>query len=209
MSEDKSISKLVKLYELAMRGEGGEADNARRFLDAALKKCSGITLADVERAARSKCDDCKELFTFHPKRWAPGLDRVVCQLVFSFGLREEGFMNLEAFPYRSSRKKYIVARLNKAEYALLMVFLDPCSEAYYKTYRNMTARHRRERKDLPDAFISYNDLYDMRPNPNPPTDEEKEAYTPPVFDWNDMEEFSHEHDRVLADSRPQIEGGNA
>lgn len=208
MSKKPEMERLLKLYALAMRGEGGEAENARRFLNDLMKK-AGVTLSDVERAAKSNgAGEEKLLYTFNPERYAPGLENVVSQLVFSFGLREERFLNIGVYRRPGfSRKKQIIAELNRAEYALLMVFFKPCCEAYFKTYKNMLERHRRERRDLADGFIEHNDLYDNRPIPRPESPKQEEPYTPPSVDWRDMEDFSHEHDRVLEDSRLQLEGG--
>lgn len=208
MSKKPEMERLLKLYALAMRGEGGEAENARRFLNDLMKK-AGVTLSDVERAAKSNgAGEEKVLYTFSPERYAPGLENVVSQLVFSFGLREERFLNIGVYRRPGFfRKKQIIAKLNRAEYALLMVFFKPCCEAYFKTYKNMLERHRRERRDLADGFIEHNDLYDNRPIPRPESPEQEEPYTPPSVDWRDMEDFSHEHDRVLEDSRLQLEGG--
>lgn len=47
MNNDKARQRMLKLLALAKRGEGGERDNAQRFLGALLKK-HGMSLADLE-----------------------------------------------------------------------------------------------------------------------------------------------------------------
>ena len=53
---DRIIDKLKKLLALAERGEQGEADNARRLLEAELRR-HGLTLEDI-------CDDSKKTRIF-------------------------------------------------------------------------------------------------------------------------------------------------
>lgn len=50
MNNDKARQRMLKLLALAKRGEGGERDNAQRFLASLLKK-HGMTLADLEDEA--------------------------------------------------------------------------------------------------------------------------------------------------------------
>jgi len=52
MNNDKARQRMLKLLALARRGEGGERDNAQRFLESMLKK-HGMTLADLD-------EDCQE-----------------------------------------------------------------------------------------------------------------------------------------------------
>lgn len=52
MTNDKARQRMLKLLALARRGEGGERDNAQRFLESMLKK-HGMTLADLD-------EDCQE-----------------------------------------------------------------------------------------------------------------------------------------------------
>jgi hypothetical protein len=47
---DKIHARLMKLYELAKRGEHGERENAQRFLEKLLEK-HGMTIADLDDAA--------------------------------------------------------------------------------------------------------------------------------------------------------------
>jgi hypothetical protein len=47
---DKIHARLMKLYELAKRGEHGERENAQRFLEKQLAK-HGMTIADLDDAA--------------------------------------------------------------------------------------------------------------------------------------------------------------
>lgn len=53
MNEDKIRDRMQKLLALARRGEGGEKENAQRFLDRMLAK-HGMTLADLDDEAESK-----------------------------------------------------------------------------------------------------------------------------------------------------------
>ncbi|CAM4080266.1 DUF2786 domain-containing protein [Bordetella tumbae] len=46
MNNDKARQRMLKLLALARRGEGGESDNAQRFLESMLKR-HGMTLADL------------------------------------------------------------------------------------------------------------------------------------------------------------------
>lgn len=204
MSADANMKRLLKLYALATRGEGGERENARRLLDAVLEKSAGVTFADVERAARGDEPDARRWYELGPTRYAAGMEHAVAQLVFSFGLREDGRLSLFFYPNKGVRRVLNV-QVNSAEYYLLSMFFDACCEAYAAAYAKMKKRHRKECHDFPDAFIAFNRLYDMRPQPPagevPPAKEE-----PLAVDWNDMEKFYHEHDRALADARPQLEG---
>lgn len=52
MTNDKARQRMLKLLALARRGEGGEKDNAQRFLESMLKK-HGMTLSDLDEEERS------------------------------------------------------------------------------------------------------------------------------------------------------------
>lgn len=221
MSKNTEMERLLKLYALAMRGEGGEAANARAKLDMLLKRC-GMTFADIEREAEAEnAGGKREWVAFTLPKFEKGAPQVLAQLVFSFGLRK-GNDSVSFRPnYASMRKRGVdcFVLLSPAEAALFRLFAAHCIRAFNRSVRTLRERqkqerlalqerHQSEREDVVIAFCSLNRL--VSPKSLQESEEGNKTVEKPrkySINWYDIEEFSHEHDRVLEDSRPQLEGG--
>lgn len=121
---DRIIDKLKKLLALAERGERGEADNARRLLEAELRR-HGLTLEDI-------CDDNKKkrIFKYNSNEERTLLIQV---LVNYLGSKSDAFCDST---YNKYQKEVYIA-LSDIEYIDISNMYD-----FFK------AQFRKERKRL-------------------------------------------------------------
>lgn len=82
MTNDKARHRMLKLLALARRGEGGERDNAQRFLESMLKK-HGMTLADLDGDCQEAEWKCFPIKTAQDRRL---LVQVACMVLKSNSL---------------------------------------------------------------------------------------------------------------------------
>jgi hypothetical protein len=75
MTDDKIRARLMKLLELAKRGEHGEKENAQRFLEKLLKK-HGMTVADLDDDATSRYT-----FTYKSELESRLLTQIICTVL--------------------------------------------------------------------------------------------------------------------------------
>lgn len=155
---DRIIDKLKKLLALAERGERGEADNARRLLEAELRR-HGLTLEDI-------CDDNKKkrIFKYNSNEERTLLIQV---LVNYLGSKSDAFCDST---YNKYQKKVYIA-LSDIEYIDISNMYD-----FFK------AQYRKERKrllhDMIQAFVQKHSLFDITPQERPDYDRE--------IDWDEL-----------------------
>jgi hypothetical protein len=77
MTDDKIRARLMKLLELAKRGEHGEKENAQRFLEKLLKK-HGMTVADLDDDATAKS---RYKFTYKSELESRLLTQIICTVL--------------------------------------------------------------------------------------------------------------------------------
>lgn len=155
---DRIIDKLKKLLALAERGERGEADNARRLLEAELRR-HGLTLEDIcadnRRTRMFKCNSNEER----------GL--LIQVLVNYLGSKSDAFCESTY----NKRKKQVYIDLTDMEYIDISNMYD-----FYK------AQFKKERKrllhDMIVAFVQKHSLYDSTPSERPDDDRE--------IDWDEL-----------------------
>lgn len=147
---DRIIDRLKKLLALAERGEQGEANNARRMLEAELRR-HGLTLDDIRSEKKS----------MRTLKYNSGeeLTLVIQILVNYLGSMSEAF---KASRY-SSRKREIYIELSDMEYIDISNMCD-----FYKKH------YRKERKrlisDMIQAFVQKHRLFDSTPQESPEND---------------------------------------
>lgn len=155
---DRIIDRLKKLLALAERGEQGEADNARRMLEAELRR-HGLTLDDIrsERKSTRVLKYCSN----------EGLQLII-QIILNYsGSTSEAFKEARY----NARKREIYIELSDMEYVDISNMCD-----FFK------AQYRKERKrllhDMIMAFVQKHSLYDSTPQERPDNDRE--------FDWDKL-----------------------
>lgn len=141
---ERITDKLRKLLALAERGCGGEAVNARRLLEAQLKRY-GLTLEDLlteeKRTRAFKYRSTEEL-------------RLIVQVLISvLGSRHEA---VNTSTYNSS-KRQIYIELTDLQFAEISDMLN-----FYK--RQLSKEKKRLLKDLFSAFVQKHNLYDCDPS---------------------------------------------
>lgn len=155
---DRIIDRLKKLLALAERGERGEADNARRMLEAELRR-HGLTLDDIRSERKStrvlKYCSNEEL-------------QLIIQIILNYsGSASEAFKEARY----NARKREIYIELSDMEYVDISNMCD-----FFK------AQYRKERKrllhDMIMAFVQKHGLYDSTPQERPDNDRE--------FDWDKL-----------------------
>ena len=155
---DRIIDRLKKLLALAERGEQGEADNARRMLEAELRR-HGLTLDDIRSERKStrvlKYCSNEEL-------------QLIIQIILNYsGSTSETFKEARY----NARKREIYIELSDMEYVDISNMCD-----FFK------AQYRKERKrllhDMIMAFVQKHSLYDSTPQERPDNDRE--------FDWDKL-----------------------
>lgn len=155
---DRIIDRLKKLLALAERGERGEADNARRMLEAELQR-HGLTLDDIRSERKStrvlKYCSNEEL-------------QLIIQIILNYsGSTSEAFKEARY----NARKREIYIELSDMEYVDISNMCD-----FFK------AQYRKERKrllhDMIMAFVQKHSLYDSTPQERPDNDRE--------FDWDKL-----------------------
>lgn len=155
---DRIIDKLKKLLALAERGERGEADNARRLLEAELRR-HGLTLEDI-------CADNRRtrMFKYNSNEERGLLIQV---LVNYLGSKSDAFCESTY----NKRKKQVYIDLTDMEYIDISNMYD-----FYK------AQFKKERKrllhDMIVAFVQKHSLYDSTPSERPDDDRE--------IDWDEL-----------------------
>lgn len=199
----QNLSKLIKVYNLYLRGEDGEQEAAGKILDELLKQ-HGMTLEDLEKAidkGEANPDEEKPR-DFQFDTYCRNFDRVACQLVYSFGLRKTNGISCK---YTKIWKDITLMRiwLTDVEYALFAAFIMPCYEAFQASRKAVMKRHRQEMADLYISFTNANDLYS--PEPLEDGNIRKSRRRKPVA-WTDDEcqQFDHEHESKLADERLKL-----
>lgn len=155
---DRIIDRLKKLLALAERGERGEADNARRMLEAELQR-HGLTLDDI----RSKRKSTRVL-----KYCSNEELQLIIQIILNYsGSTSEAFKEARY----NARKREIYIELSDMEYVDISNMCD-----FFK------AQYRKERKrllhDMIMAFVQKHSLYDSTPQERPDNDRE--------FDWDKL-----------------------
>jgi len=134
MTNDKARQRMLKLLALARRGEGGEKDNAQRFLESMLKK-HGMTLADLDE------DDHAPDWMCFPIKTAQ--DRRLLVQVAGMVLKSNSFITRQ---YRG--KKNVWLKVTKAQFLEI--------ELHYRAF----SRDLKKALDLAYlAFISRNDIF--------------------------------------------------
>lgn len=140
---DRIIDKLKKLLALAERGERGEADNARRILEAELRK-NGLTLEDI-------CDGNRKtrMFKYNSNEERTLLIQVLLNYL---GSKSEAFSESTYNKY----KKQVYISLSDMEYIDISNMYD-----FFKT------QFRKERKrllqDMIMAFVQKHRIFDSTP----------------------------------------------
>lgn len=202
----QNLSKLMKVYNLFLRGEDGEQETAAKILDQLLKQ-HGMSLEDLERAIeRGEANpDEEKPRDFRFDSYCRNFDQVACQLVYSFGLRKKNGISCRYTRLWRGGTTLMRIWLTDVEYALFAAFVMPCYEAYQASRKAIMKRHREEMADLHLSFISANDLY----SPEPLEDGKirKSRRRRPVA-WTDdeCEQFDHDHEDKLADERLKLTG---
>lgn len=134
MNDDKARQRMLKLLALAKRGEGGERENAQRFLESMLKK-HGMTLADLDEEALSP-----DWMKFPLKT---ALDRRLLAQVAAMVLKSNSFLSRQ---YRG--EKAIWLNVTKAQFLEI--------ELHYRAFQ------RDLKKALEQAYIAFvnrNDIF--------------------------------------------------
>ena len=156
---DRIIDKLKKLLALAERGERGEADNARRLLEAELRR-HGLTLEDI-------CADSKRtrIFKYNSNEERTLLIQV---LVNYLGSKSDAFCDST---YNKYQKEVYIA-LSDIEYIDISNMYD-----FFK------AQFRKERKrllqDMIKAFVQKHRIFDSTPQECQEDDRE--------IDWEELQ----------------------
>ena len=141
---ERITDKLRKLLALAERGCGGEAENARRLLEAQLSKY-GLTLEDL-------CGNKTSRRTF---KYRNKEERTIIIQVFVsvLGSKSEAF---KAATYNAS-KKTIYIDLTDLKYAEISDMV-----AFFKSQFNKEKK--RLMKDILHAFVNKHNIFDCTPN---------------------------------------------
>lgn len=144
------IDRLKKLLALAERGQRGEADNARRLLEAELRR-HGLTLDDI----------CSEKRTERTFKYGSLEERdLIVQILLNYlGSTSEAF-NISSF---SARKKEIYIGLTDMEY----IDISNMCAFYVKQYR---IERKRLLHDMILAFVQKHNLFDSTPQERPDDD---------------------------------------
>lgn len=155
---DRIIDKLKKLLALAERGEQGEAENARRLLEAELRK-HGLTFDDIrEENKRTR------MFKYNSNEERTLLIQV---LVNYLGSKSDAFNKSTYNKY----KKQVYIDLTDMEYIDISNMYD-----FFK------AQFRKEQKrllhDMIQAFVQKHRLFDSTPSERPDDDRE--------IDWDEL-----------------------
>lgn len=147
--------RLLKILELARRGEGGERVNAQRMLDSLLKK-HGMTLDDLERDGPER--------TFYDFNFKDEFERrLITQCVYAYVPKWDGKS------YGKGVQKNVVAyRLTKAEFLEVGLYLS--------IHRDALKVHMKKMAETAfNAYVQTNDLFGVRtddedtgPKSNPP-----------------------------------------
>lgn len=155
---DRIIDKLKKLLALAERGEQGEADNARRLLEAALLR-HGLTLEDI-------CADNKKtrMFKYNSTEERTLLIQV---LVNYLGSKSEAFSDSTYNKYL----KEVYINLTDMEYIDISNMYDFFKSQYKKERKRLL-------HDMIRAFVQKHALFDSTPQERPDDDRE--------IDWDEV-----------------------
>ncbi|WP_368260768.1 MULTISPECIES: DUF2786 domain-containing protein [Bacteroidales] len=141
---ERITDKLRKLLALAERGCGGEAENARRLLEAQLSKY-GLTLEDLYENKTSL-----RIFKYRNKEER----QIIVQVFLSvLGSKSEAF---KASTYNAS-KKTIYIDLTDLKYAEISDMV-----AFFKSQFNKEKK--RLMKDILYAFVKKHNIFDCTPN---------------------------------------------
>lgn len=205
---ETDISKLKKLYALAIRGEGGEADNARAIMNRMLAKF-GMSIEEIlDQPDYDEAREEEQVFVIPAA--IPNAFKVLAQLIFSFGLRPEEQLRYSIDEANDTEHEAWV-HITPAEYALTAAFWPACCRALKDSWvamkyrhqaemeraRGIRARHRQERRDLALVFINQNDLFDK--NAAPPKKTSRRKPKPLQGNPNDITTFDHDHESKLPD----------
>ena len=144
---ERITDKLKKLLALAERGYGGEAENARRLLEAQLNKYE-LTLEDLLNEGKKR-----RILKY---RGEEELRLVIQVLASVLGSKNEVF---KGSTYNSS-KKQIYIELTDLQFAEISDMI-----AFYK--RQFNKEKKRLLKDLFSAFIQKHHLFDCGPIDKP------------------------------------------
>lgn len=141
---EKITDKLRKLLALAERGYGGEAENARRLLEAQLQRY-GLTLQNLLWE-----DKKRRIFKYRNKEEF----QIILQVFLSvIGSRDEAFTDATFL----SSKKQIYINLTDLQFAEISDMI-----AFYK--RQFNKEKKRLLKDLLYAFVNKHNIFDCTPN---------------------------------------------
>ena len=141
---ERITDKLRKLLAFAERGCGGEAENARRLLEAQLSKY-GLTLEDLYENKTSR-----RIFKYRNKEER----QIIVQVFLSvLGSKSEAF---KVSTYNAS-KKTIYIDLTDLKYAEISDMV-----AFFKSQFNKEKK--RLMKDILYAFVEKHNIFDCTPN---------------------------------------------
>jgi hypothetical protein len=119
MNDERLRSRLKKLLALAKRGEGGEKENAQRFLETLLQR-HGLTLADLDDEAAPRIEAS---FNYRNEMER----RLLMQVVFMV-------LNVSKVNYRHiARGRTAIFSLTRAQVAEVQAFYDAYRPELHKT----------------------------------------------------------------------------
>ncbi|MCW6598705.1 hypothetical protein [Yersinia ruckeri] len=147
MSNTKVISKLRKIYELALNGVGGEKENAERLLTKLLRKHE----MTIDHLAEEFEPVYEYYFPFKDEFERILLGQVICKVCDS-----------HTYSYRSyNKRKSIFIEVTPSQFFEI--------DMLYGLYKTAWAK---ELQATISAFISVNEIFPESENPNPREDSE-------------------------------------
>lgn len=147
MSNTKIISKLRKIYELALNGVGGEKANAERLLTKLLKKHD----MTIEHLSREFEPTYEYYFPFKDEFERSLLTQVICKV-----------LDTHEYTYRRyNKRKSIHIEVTPSQFFEIDMLYGLYKKAWAKELQATIA-----------AFISVNEIYPESENPNPTEDSE-------------------------------------
>ena len=138
-------SKILKLHELALRGEHEEAKNAQRHLDNMLSKYN-LSLDRILAENNNKKSRCFIIRSFY--------DKLFFQCVFQV-------LDISKFSYKELKKGHYYIEMTDLEYAELISLFEWHKQNYKKEYDKMI-------KSFTSAYIQKHEIW----NKTDSTDEE-------------------------------------
>lgn len=136
--------RILKVYNLAQRGIGGEKTNAETVLQKLLKE-SGLKLEDLENPSEAK-------------RWRvfPCPDKSFKKLLAQTVFKVLNVHKIDTISYPGLKE--ISIELSDAEFIRISMLYDIYAKAYRREKNKQARRHRAEKEALLMAFIYKNDI---------------------------------------------------